>query len=916
MASFFSSNYRQYKKDTEYIAGWLAATAEKVGYQRSSCLAPPQSTPQPAKRLKGKARKEAQKAAAASANTPADTYRINVGEFVPMAEAIAKKVPKVEVPGALSKLFDRAIQAREKAATWFKQSHSDTVLDESNQTHAHFVEILRNAADILQPLVKESVPRAQRKEPSQKSDVDTLREMKNTFSSLAVDPENAAEEAEPEDELEEEPTPRRDDSMESLPPVNPVEIQQDESEIESEFFFAIQSFITNIHELRDIVQEVWFSYKDGKVDLVNASVIANTAIDLVRHAESEFDLTLVRPKKYPQKNYPVWVLPALLLISQHPDIIDPSDFMDFLFPSGLMMPGSHACSQVYWCMWPVYAGLKYYLEAIRISKKPKTDIPIVAKSAFNPVGGVHKDTYRTLELARMFRHTTSRHGETIAMDEVSRGMAHMFKHRQIPIWTTFGIQILLDIQDILTKDHLHDPFDELNVRVDREVAMKEALERSWIQPFPTEGHAADIRKDMATDLTYTKAVADDPCETLKPNPIRCGLLMYDAYLQLNTSGYQLERALGQICMMTHLYVATKLLHPESPVWPDMEYLIHQQDEARLFFGGAPQTLGESLRKVYLMVGRTASDAAREPRGKKTSKTLKEMRKLRDGRWLQEPSILAPIFLERSFGWATTDAAVDDKVRQLNNTLRSETELVRLAKKFNRERDMVWWTLASQRWRPYIEEHSANDNGPTALLRDLIYWLEGDAMDLYFSWQALQDQCAKVWHHLERSLFTDASWDSKWSQDPRMGIFILEGAAADEEHWGCIAKDDKAFASPLRKAHDAIQKVIFEVQQEPQTALGIFDRDPRTSADITTRGGDVCLARLAKENKDFTLSIGSGTHYDPLDLYKNWPPEKFLFSHVAQCILNFGRDIKEAEEKKEAEGKRVYDPEDGSHFGIG
>ena len=87
-------------------------------------------------------------------------------------------------------------------------------------------------------------------------------------------------------------------------------------------------------------------------------------------------------------------------------------------------------------MWPVYAGLKYYLEAIRISKKPKTDIPIVAKSAFNPVGGVHKDTYRTLELARMFQHTTSRHDETIAMDEVSRGMAHMFKHRQIPIWTT------------------------------------------------------------------------------------------------------------------------------------------------------------------------------------------------------------------------------------------------------------------------------------------------------------------------------------------------------------------------------------------------------------------------------------------------------------------------------------------------
>jgi hypothetical protein len=55
------------------------------------------------------------------------------------------------------------------------------------------------------------------------------------------------------------------------------------------------------------------------------------------------------------------------------------------------------------------------------------------------VGGVHKDTYRTLELARLFRHTTSRYKETTAMDEVSRGMAHMFKHYEVPIWTTVSV---------------------------------------------------------------------------------------------------------------------------------------------------------------------------------------------------------------------------------------------------------------------------------------------------------------------------------------------------------------------------------------------------------------------------------------------------------------------------------------------
>ncbi len=220
-----------------------------------------------------------------------------------MAETIAKRVPKIEVPGALSKLFDRAIEARQKAATWFHSSHSDSTLDENNQSHAHFVDILKTAASILKPLVKELPPRAPRPKQSRpKSDLDSLRDMTNAFSSLSVEAGDETEEIEAESESANRP----EEPLESLPPVNPVEIHQDESEIESEFFFAIQSFMTNIHELRDIVQETWFLYKDGKVDLVNASIIANTAIDLVRHAESEFDLTLERPKKYPQKLFPVW----------------------------------------------------------------------------------------------------------------------------------------------------------------------------------------------------------------------------------------------------------------------------------------------------------------------------------------------------------------------------------------------------------------------------------------------------------------------------------------------------------------------------------------------------------------------------------------------------------------------------------
>jgi hypothetical protein len=220
-----------------------------------------------------------------------------------MAEAIANKSPKIKVPGALSSMFTRAIRARKKAAEWFKESHSDRILDESNQTHAHFVDILQRAGDILRPLVKERSPQEPKpKERPQNSKLASMQEMRNAFSSLAVEnddvPDNPEEESEEAAQLEE--------PLDSLPPVEPVEIQQDESETDAEFFFAIQSFIMNLQELRDIVQETWFAYKDEKADIVKASLIANTAIDLVRHAEAEFDLLLKRPKKYPQKEFPVW----------------------------------------------------------------------------------------------------------------------------------------------------------------------------------------------------------------------------------------------------------------------------------------------------------------------------------------------------------------------------------------------------------------------------------------------------------------------------------------------------------------------------------------------------------------------------------------------------------------------------------
>jgi len=219
-------------------------------------------------------------------------------------------------------------------------------------------------------------------------------------------------------------------------------------------------------------------------------------------------------------------LPALLYLHLHPAWAEYQDTKEFCLPSGIMMPRRYNCSHVYWCLWPVYSGLKYYVDAVRSARKPKSYVPIVERSAFDPVDGAHEDAWRTVKLAEKFRHVTVRHSETVSMDEITRGMAHVFKTRTVPIWVTFGMQILLDIQDILGPSHVGAPFQELHDFLDKESATTEAFKKSWSLPFNMGTIVSGQQEYLKDALEAAKAIADDSCDTLKHNPVRCGLLRY------------------------------------------------------------------------------------------------------------------------------------------------------------------------------------------------------------------------------------------------------------------------------------------------------------------------------------------------------------------------------------------------------
>ena len=213
----------------------------------------------------------------------------------------------------------------------------------------------------------------------------------NKFSDLNVEGGQEEEDTNREDKK------ALDEEEEHLPPVIPIALEQDEAAIESEFFLTTHDFLHNLSGMREVIKSAWKEYLDGRLELVSVALFMNTAIDLVRHAEGELDISLTRPRKYADtKKFPVWTLPALLYVYIHPQVPDVGDrindeamLLNLIKPTGLVEGlRGHQCTHVDFTFWPVYSGMRYYVWSVFDYKRPKMYAPRVDPSHFDPVGGV------------------------------------------------------------------------------------------------------------------------------------------------------------------------------------------------------------------------------------------------------------------------------------------------------------------------------------------------------------------------------------------------------------------------------------------------------------------------------------------------------------------------------------------------
>lgn len=820
-------------------------------------------------------------------------------DFIPMAQKIMEHVPKISIPYIVEYTFGRAISERRRVSGWFKSCHGNKSKDDSDERHLHFIGVLVGAFATLFPYTEVKAKPGQVRNPKPVH-VETLH-LHNAFAGLTVEEPTESEAPDVSDDTHTQ-------GNEHVPKVASVTFEKTEDELEDDFFFAIECFLEEVQAIRSAIKETWDLYKRTGHDLVIATLTTNTAIgkwwkfinhlitditnnsavELIRQAEDQLELLVERPAKYPAAKFPVWSFPAIVFYDMH-DSMQSSPIEMVVLPSeGVTGAAEGMCLHADWCLYHAYAGIKYYLHLTRrIGRHAQQALPAVSKDVFR--GLIDERTWRSLEWTTVLRAATVMSRNTFALDEITRGIRHAFATWTVPIWVSFGMQTLLDIQDVF-ETSIDRPYKDLKAHLQYASKML-TKDLDFSSPFPPDGNqqehidrAKSILRDIhdwtigdmfGVMLRQNSAlqshpvlgrIFNEPHYYMRNHPLRCGMLKYDTYLQLYSTGTGVESHWPSISLLAHLYAACKFSYPDDPVWPDMELFMERQDKARLFLGALPTTFKESQLKFVISNGVSPTNFA------KNRRSNAPILALNNRRLFEDRSVLGQIYQDRMYKEPTTEEATE-LTRKLIQAIKSSRKLP------ERMEDTDVPTSI----------HSQRDWKPLEILEELQDWLVEDAIDVYADFFCMSRICMEIWTKIKAYLneFPDSAETT--SRAISITGFILN-AGAD---WEAMLDENKAFREHMCSQGLTLPPEIVAVRQIIQdTIMALATPANRPAGWI----GDRCIRRLLHVYPGAIHPLARPGSLFAGNLYLGWDSQDVEKSQLAQRLSEFmDRFEEEAEE---------------------
>lgn len=317
MSSFVRTQYVQSKWSTQQLAEWLARSASEYGFPLSNFqpsrqprtndeddagrtaqqLSNARRNKQKKARQKAKKKEEAGGAAAedeggeeqggqaqadAVSPPPQSSYTLKIRQLVEIAEFLVEK--GASIPLHVMDMVESAIDGRLDTTRQFFSNP-----DASTSSHLYFIGVLSSVRIVFKEHLRkrertEAEAKGQaRSQPrvGSKASLEPKSSLENRFASLAALDSTEGEEEERADiQL---PPPSRPAGVAT----STMHLTFDVEQTKETALEMLALFFKDMHSVLDCTKQLWSEYCDGTVDLLTASVTANTALELLRRPHDD-----------------------------------------------------------------------------------------------------------------------------------------------------------------------------------------------------------------------------------------------------------------------------------------------------------------------------------------------------------------------------------------------------------------------------------------------------------------------------------------------------------------------------------------------------------------------------------------------------------------------------------------------------
>lgn len=589
MPEFLKGSYARYKDDTDRFATWLLKAAEKCGHRSELPVADGSAKNNKASR---------------KSSSAAPRYRATIAELRIFGGVVAKST--VTIPESVLAVARRAITLRKDAALWFlgKGDH------DSNKRHAHFVEALEEICTSLEwktrrPSSKQGAGKSPSVPAGRVKDVDADGQAwLNKFAALTVE--------EPEEMTDSAAEPKQ---------IAKVEVVEEEADVQdhlSHALFRIFCVFRDLHNMREFISQTWVEYRDNKLDLMTASVVTDSALQLARDLIQEL----------------VDSFPADMAIGGDELALQRMIYHAACLARGMTEPASEELGLTFnvkmadvadWCYLPTSTLLQSFVPIMQA-----TDIPVSKKGffgvydpkadrSFMSIGDrFNEDKIILLETLPEFCLIEAYKIKLPGCDEITTGFVEFTKTRKPTLWLGFAAQILLDAHHIMRSSRVGACGDlrMSGLRISKIIKDFKDLSNTHPKPafWPKEGDVEIDRIQTCVDIVINndplqiawactdKIQKHDDHFLFTRNPVLCGTLMFHLNLRMQMAGQALLNQWYDVQQLAFLYNLVQKVPDQTLVWPDLEAFIKIHGENRIFVGNRPKNAAESLNRLETATG--------------------------------------------------------------------------------------------------------------------------------------------------------------------------------------------------------------------------------------------------------------------------------------------------------------------------